>query len=38
MAKTKGAKRELINTGRDERFVRRSATGQFKGQMTLAAR
>ena len=31
MAKRKvAAKRELINTGKDKRFVRRSATGQFK--------
>ncbi len=26
----KAAKRELINTGRDKRFVRRGAAGQFK--------
>jgi hypothetical protein len=26
----KAAKRELINTGRDKRFVRRGAGGQFK--------
>jgi hypothetical protein len=31
MAKRKSAtKRELINTGRDKRFVRRDAKGQFK--------
>ena len=30
MAKRKAAKRELINTGSDKRYVRRSATGQFK--------
>ena len=31
MAKRKSAaKRELINTGTDKRYVRRSATGQFK--------
>jgi hypothetical protein len=30
MAKKKPAKRELINTGRDKRFVRRDAQGQFK--------
>jgi hypothetical protein len=29
-AKRKTANRELINTGRDTRFVRRGATGQFK--------
>lgn len=29
MAKTK-SKRELIDTGRDKRFVRRDAQGQFK--------
>jgi len=28
--KRKAAKRELINTGRDKRFVRRGAKGQFK--------
>jgi hypothetical protein len=28
--KRKPAKRELINTGRDKRFVRRSNSGQFK--------
>ena len=27
---TKGAKRQLINTGTDKRFVKRSAKGQFK--------
>ena len=26
----KAAKRELINTGNDKRYVRRDATGQFK--------
>jgi hypothetical protein len=30
MAKKKSAKRELINTGTDKRYVRRSAGGQFK--------
>jgi hypothetical protein len=30
MAKKKAAKRELINTGRDKRFVRRDDEGQFK--------
>ncbi len=30
MAKRKAAKRELIDTGKDKRYVRRSATGQFK--------
>jgi hypothetical protein len=31
MAKRKAAaKRELINTGSDKRYVRRSSTGQFK--------
>jgi hypothetical protein len=30
MAKRKAAKRELINTGSDKRYVRRSKTGQFK--------
>ena len=31
MAKRKAAgRRELINAGKDKRFVRRSATGQFK--------
>jgi hypothetical protein len=30
MAKRKAAKRELINTGSDKRYVRRGATGQFK--------
>lgn len=33
MAKTSGksrGKRELINTGRDKRFVRRDSQGQFK--------
>lgn len=30
MAKRKAAKRELINTGTDKRYVRRSSQGQFK--------
>jgi hypothetical protein len=30
MAKKKTGKRELINTGRDKRYVRRDAQGQFK--------
>lgn len=30
MAKRKAAKRELINTGSDKRYVRRTAAGQFK--------
>jgi hypothetical protein len=30
MAKRKAAKRELINTGSDKRYVRRGANGQFK--------
>jgi hypothetical protein len=30
MAKRKAAKRELINTGSDKRYVRRGARGQFK--------
>jgi hypothetical protein len=30
MARRKAATRELINTGTDKRYVRRSATGQFK--------
>jgi hypothetical protein len=30
MAKKKTAKRELINTGRDKRYVRRDAQGQFE--------
>jgi hypothetical protein len=30
MAKKKAAKRELINTGRDKRFVRRDSEGKFK--------
>lgn len=30
MSKTKAAKRELINTGTDKRYVRRNARGQFK--------
>ena len=30
MAKKTAAKRELINTGSDKRYVRRSAQGQFK--------
>ena len=29
-SKPKAAKRELIDTGRDKRFVRRSNSGQFK--------
>jgi hypothetical protein len=29
MAKKKSVKRELINTGRDKRYVRRDAQGQF---------
>jgi hypothetical protein len=29
-AKKKAAKRELIDTGRDKRYVRRDAEGQFK--------
>ena len=29
-AKKKAAKRELINTGTDKRFVRRGAAGKFK--------
>ena len=29
-AKKKAAKRELINTGSDKRFVRRGAGGKFK--------
>ena len=29
MAKRKAAKRELINTGSDKRYVRRNARGQF---------
>ena len=29
-AKKKAAKRELINTGTDKRFVRRGAGGKFK--------
>ena len=29
-AKRSSAKRELINTGTDKRYVRRSASGQFK--------
>ena len=28
--KRSSSKRELINTGRDKRFVRRGASGQFK--------
>jgi hypothetical protein len=28
--KRKAAKRELINTGSDKRYVRRGATGRFK--------
>lgn len=27
----KAAKRELIKTGTDKRYVRRNASGQFKG-------
>ena len=30
MAKSKAAKRELVNTGSDKRFVRRDKQGQFK--------
>jgi hypothetical protein len=30
MAKRKAAKRELIKTGSDKRYVRRSSTGKFK--------
>lgn len=30
MAKRKAAKRELINTGSDKRYVRRGARGKFK--------
>jgi hypothetical protein len=30
MAKRKAARRELINTGTDKRYVRRGAKGQFK--------
>jgi hypothetical protein len=30
MAKKKAAKRELIDTGRDKRYVRRDAQGQFQ--------
>ena len=30
MAKRKAAKRELINTGTDKRYVRRDRTGKFK--------
>ena len=30
MAKKRSAKRELINTGRDKRYVRRDSEGQFK--------
>ena len=30
MAKRKAAKRELINTGTDKRYVRRAASGRFK--------
>jgi hypothetical protein len=30
MAKRKAAKRELINTGSDKRYVRRNAAGRFK--------
>ena len=30
MAKRKAARRELINTGTDKRYVRRGTKGQFK--------
>ena len=30
MAKRKAAKRELINTGTDKRYVRRDSQGRFK--------
>jgi hypothetical protein len=30
MARKAAARRELINTGTDKRYVRRSANGQFK--------
>jgi hypothetical protein len=30
MAKRRAAKRELINTGSDKRYVRRGASGKFK--------
>jgi hypothetical protein len=30
MAKRKATKRELINTGKDKRFVRRGTGGKFK--------
>lgn len=30
MAKRKAAKRELINTGSDKRYVRRATSGKFK--------
>lgn len=30
MAKRKAAKRELVNTGRDKRYMRRNSKGQFK--------
>ena len=30
MAKRRAAKRELIDTGTDKRYVRRNAKGQFK--------
>jgi hypothetical protein len=30
MAKRKATKRELINTGKDKRFVRRDTGGKFK--------
>jgi hypothetical protein len=30
MAKRKAAKRELINTGTDKRYVRRDRSGRFK--------
>jgi hypothetical protein len=30
MAKRKAAKRELINTGTDKRYVRRDQSGRFK--------
>jgi hypothetical protein len=30
MAKRRAAKRSLVNTGRDKRYVRRNSKGQFK--------
>lgn len=30
MAKKKAQKRELVDTGRDKRYVRRNSEGQFK--------